>query len=1189
MPNDPHGWKEHGRHQLNAGDLRGAETALARAAELAPTDYGTWLLLGYASFSAGDELTAVDHFQRVLALRADDFDAHVNLAFLFLRQNQTGQSIEHVERALALQPNSIPALRVKAQLLHVSGKYQAAISIFEQLIQQDQATAHGCWNDLGNIKRELGRLDEALDCYRKAAGHSGTSSVALSNQITLLHYMPDRDPSEIFELCKKWGQTFAPAKGMRRPRPADRCASRPLNIGMISDGFRQHPVGAMITPALAHLRNTGLRLHLYTSSSAVDSVTEQIQAAADRWIPIFNKSDDELAALIRGDGIDILIDLSGHNTGTRMRTIAMEPAPVIVKWVGGLINTTGVEAIDYLITDTVESPPGSDASYTEKLIRMPDDYICYMPPQHVPEVGPLPALRNGYVTFGCFNNPTKVNETVLGHWARLLRAVPDSRLYLKSSSFGTEDLRKRTLDVLATHGIDSKRVRMEGQSAHYDLLNSYNEVDIALDPWPYSGGLTTCEALLMGVPVISLPGPTFAGRHSATHLINAGMPELVVSNWSEYLARAVELASDLQSLSTIREHLRQILLQSPVCDGAKFARHLSDALRAIWQRYCEEKPPAALAFTPEGRPWFETEDAPSVLTHPAPPPPASSSESFQFELQGKIVTLDHGGSFIHSERFAGLSRLKALATIAMDPTGVLSRAAELIQDGSLQHYDSKIALGDGTPTRLHACLDTSFSGTLEPLPAAEQVAALRQGTTVLTTLPVPTAPLDSISGLGQLDWLILDDRHDTLRIIEGASAQLDNALLVQARILFLPLYTHQPDLGLISGALARHGLRLLRLKNPRHLYCSPALQLAKKAFDGSQLLSADAIFIPTDDRLKNTERARVLKLAFLLHTVYEAPDAAHAALQLADEDTASHYLVAGGWAPPPKARIVRAPELLLSKKAKHRAVVGVPTYNEEKYIAQTIQSLKDQDADGVRFLISDNCSTDRTIEIIQDLATGDARFEVFQHESNLGAAKNFAFVLQNSASDYFMWLGAHDYLSPDYVSKVVRRLDQNPHLSMVLGSPYSVNGSHVQSLPSAIYDFSSQSPAQRYLDSVIALANCTIVQAMFRRVHLDDYEIREVRSGDHVLISHLLWKGYLEYLDGPKYYRRYFAEARMNTASERITGKKIELPLEGLYQHYREDLANLSKDVMAPEEIEKLQEIVQSVLRRRFGGAPTAA
>ncbi|TRM50980.1 FkbM family methyltransferase [Achromobacter sp. LC458] len=899
-PQDPHGWKEHGRHLFNADDLEGAKVALERAAKLDPTDHGIWLLLGYTLLNAGEESPAIARFEHALSLQNDIFEAHLNLAYLYLRRNETGTSITHIEKALSMQPNSTLALRVKAQLLTVSSKHEEAIEIFERLIRQDKTNTHDYWNDLGNIKREVVQLEDALDCYRKAAAYSGAKSVALSNQITLLHYMPDRDPSDILELCKRWGQTFTPRKTVVRPKPSNSSPDKVLRIAMLSDGFRQHPVGAMITPAISHLKRFGVQLYMYTSSSAVDSVTKKLMASADQWTSIFNISDGDLAQRIRNDQIDILIDLSGHNAGTRMKAIALEPAPVIVKWVGGLINTTGVPAIDYLITDPVESPPGSDAFYTEKLIRMPDDYICYMPPDQIPEVRSLPAQRNGFVTFGCFNNPTKVNDVVLGHWAELLHAVPGSHLYLKGGPFGTNYLRQRTLDTLASHGINADRVRIEGQSHHFELLDSYNEVDIALDPWPYSGGLTTCEAMLMGVPVITLPGPTFAGRHSATHLVNAGMPELVVSDWDEYQARAVGLASDLESLATIRSHLRRILLESPVCDGEKFGRHLGDALRAIWQRYCNSKEPASLAFTQEGKPWFEDEAAPDVLKHPVLAKPATETdEDFQFRLTGKIVVVDHGASFARSSKFNPLSALKVWSIIALDPASTLSNPAHFLHAGCFAHYNSAVALGDGNAAILYAQLECTQSSTMEPLqPDHKLLVKPLVETRIIAKIPIPTVELNAIHGLERIDWLVLDDRHDNVKILQHGGSLLKEILLIEVKIQFTPIFRDQTDLHSLTKLLGQHGFMLMQLKNQQYVTSFLPKTPALNSFPKSQLLSAEAVFVPMPSKLQALEKNQKLKLAFLLHSIYNAADMVAGILETIDPLDAEAYLKTEGWLQP---------------------------------------------------------------------------------------------------------------------------------------------------------------------------------------------------------------------------------------------------------------------------------------------------
>ncbi|MCG7325927.1 glycosyltransferase [Achromobacter sp. ACRQX] len=1181
FPQDPYGWKEHGRHLFNADDLSSAKAALSRASELDPEDCGIWLLLGYTQLNAGDETLAVQHFEHALSLQSDLFEAHLNLGFLYMRRNEAATSIAHIEKALSLRPENALALRVKAQLLVLTSQHEDAIRIYERLVNEDTANLHHYWNDLGNIKRELIRLDEALECYVKAAMHPATRPIALSNQITLLHYMPNRDPVEILDLCKKWGQIFTPPMTALRPIPRDRSPDKILRVGLISDGFRQHPVGAMITPAVVHLERYGVELFMYSSSSAQDDVTAKLKSAATKWSSIFNVSDDDVATRIRNDSIDILIDLSGHNAGTRMKAIASEPAPVIVKWVGGLINTTGVAAIDYLITDAVQTPLGSDTSYTEKLIRMPDDYVCYMPPARIPDVSALPSIRNGYITFGCFNNPTKVNDVLLGEWAKLLHAVPGSRLFLKGGSFGTQDLRRRTLETLGGYGIGPERIRMEGQSHHFDLLNSYSEVDIALDPWPYSGGLTTCEALLMGVPVITMPGPTFAGRHSATHLVHAGMPELIVQSWEEYRARASSLASDIVSLATIRSHLRRILLESPVCNGEKYARHLGKALRAIWVRYCEGRAPAALAFTAEGQPWFEDDSGPLTLTHPTPAT-SSSAIDFRFALEGKILALDHGATLTKGSLLSDLHRLGAFTVVVMDPASVVSSSDAPKLAEYIQQYVPNVALGDGEPATLYACLDRSLSGTQEPLCNEGTLQYVPQGNRVLARLPISTVQLDQIGGMEKLDWLILDERHDNLLIIQSARNILPSILVLQVRVAFSRIYKEQCDLSALCTALAARGFSLLRLSNPKHGSHFPQGTTIKDTYTGSQLISADAIFIPDQAAMGRLDAPSRQKLAFILHSVYQAPDVAHRVLALSGGDSADRYLAASGLAAPTKAPVISAPTLLLGKEGAARTFVGVPIYNEEPYIEQTIRSLIGQTCDGLRFLVSDNCSTDRTMEIVRDVVGGDKRFEVFQHDRNYGNAANLRFVFENTFSEYFMWLGGHDYLSSNYFEEVTKALDEDSGLAMVLGMPYAVQEAKIAFLQAGMYDFSGDTGESRYLDSVARLANCTIVQSVFRRKHLEDLEIRAVPSYDHILISHLLWKGRLGYASNAKYYRRYFPN-RVETASARVSGDNRELSRADMYQYYLDDIAQLTKDLADPLRQQYLQETIQTILTKRFG------
>jgi len=645
----------------------------------------------------------------------------------------------------------------------------------------------------------------------------------------------------------------------------------------------------MILGALEHLSPGQFQLYAYSDSLVDDTIARRLKALMHRWHEVPHTSHGDLAQMVRDDSIDILIDMTGHTSGSRLPVIAKEPAPLIVKWVGGLFNTTGVDAVDYLLSDTVETPDGVDDGYIEKLIRLPDDYICYTPPRYLnDEPGLLPALSNGHLTLGCFNNPAKINEVLLDQWAQLMHALPNSRLLLKGGQYTDVDYCERLHVLMEKQGINRGRVLLEGPAPHKELVANYRRVDIALDPWPYSGGLTTCEALYMGVPVVTLPGPTFAGRHSASHLVNAGMPELVVNSWEEYRERVLGLAADLESLATIRRHLRRVLLESPVCDGPRFARHLTTALRAIWQRHCEDKPPVALSVDKEGQARFAGQSEAVQVVYAKQVEQAR--EGFNWQLPGKIIAIDNSAKLIREPGFDALRRLNAFGTVAFDPASRVQNLAQFESSEDVQVFPHTV-LGDGEPTTLYACLDAAFSSTLEPLPLEQQHGASPQGAKVLTQLPINTIALDSIEGLESLDWLILDDLSDAMAILESGEKALKNTLAIQVRIAFQPTHERQPNLTEIQHWMARHGFRFYRFNDQQHLSHLPDSVLAEKR-QATELQSADAIFLPSHDRMNELTDNQHTKLAFLLHTVYGIKDMAYALLAEVDEEKAEEYLIA---------------------------------------------------------------------------------------------------------------------------------------------------------------------------------------------------------------------------------------------------------------------------------------------------------
>jgi predicted O-linked N-acetylglucosamine transferase (SPINDLY family) len=293
------------------------------------------------------------------------------------------------------------------------------------------------------------------------------------------------------------------------------------------------------------------------------------------------------------DRVDVLFDLAGHTARNRLLVFARKPSPIQITWIG-YEGTTGVEEMDYILADRFTIPPGAEAYYREQVLRMPNGYVCYDPPTNAPDPGPLPASQNGFVRFGCFNNPAKITPPVVEVWAKVLNRVPQSRLVLRYHGLGDDSVRNRFTELFKAFGADPARLEFAPRTDYFGYLASFREIDIALDPFPFGGGITTCDALWMGVPVIAFPGETFASRHGFSHLSNAGLTETIARDLDDYVDLAVSLAGDLPRLATLRAGLRQRMAASPLCDGKRFAADLTTVVRDVWRDWCRKRTVAEL-------------------------------------------------------------------------------------------------------------------------------------------------------------------------------------------------------------------------------------------------------------------------------------------------------------------------------------------------------------------------------------------------------------------------------------------------------------------------------------------------------------------------------------------------------------------------------------------------------------------
>ncbi len=839
------------------------------------------------------------------------------------RLGQFSNAEECINKALEIYPGYIDAIYAKSDLLYESERFIEAevyllhtisrlskkesrplrtllATILQKLKRYEQAEKlyfeiakeepDNClyWNNLGLVNQDLSRFEEMESAFQKACQLSKHDPTPFFNYIVGSHYHPGKNAEQILELCKKWQAKFKPGN-VSRAVAKNKSANKRLRIGIISDGFRAHPVGKMITEGLSYIPQSHMEFYAYSTNYKEDGLTARIKNICASWRVVEGILPAELDKIIRGDEIDILFDLCGYNMNSRMRNFQLAPAPVQIKWVGGLISSTGLDTMDYLLSDNIETPPGIDDKYTEKLIRLPDDYICYDPPSYLPEVNSAPVHSNGYITFGCFNNASKINDVLLAQWASVLKEVPESRLFLKSFNFENDALKEYIFTTLGNNGIARERLRIEGSSPHRELLACYNHVDIALDPWPYSGGLTTCEAMAMGVPVVTLPGPTFAGRHSASHLVNAGMEELVADSWEQYISIAVGLTKDLDSLTIIRKYLREILLSSPVCDGERFAKNFSNAMRAVWQRHCEGKPPAALTLTKESLPYFHDDDEPVVLQHPMniDAEVKKPDSDFHFQVAGKVMMMDYGGRFAHGPALINLTATKGVHAIIMDTLGSVAEEFLPLNKESLHHIKLH-ALGDGTPTPIYMCLDNNYSSDLKPVMAASGARETLSDKTVVTEFLTQTARLDEIQGLDYLDWFILDNKFNLGKTFAYGARILSNCLLIDIRFSFEKTHEGQMLCNEVSELLKGYGFAFHSLKAVEH--GRPVILQEEKTLPSSRTVAVDAIYIPDAKRLTCLSNAQREKLAFILHAGYGMQDITYLVLKENNEERASKYL-----------------------------------------------------------------------------------------------------------------------------------------------------------------------------------------------------------------------------------------------------------------------------------------------------------
>jgi protein O-GlcNAc transferase len=566
------------------GRLEEAEASYTNAKALKPDHAGAHSNLGITLKELGRLDEAEASFRHAIALKSDFAEAHSNLGGTLQELDRLDEAEASCRQAIALKPDFAEAHNNLGVTLQELGRLDEAEANLRQAIalKPGYAEAH---NNLGNTLKGLGRLDEALASYNTAIELKVDFPVAYSNKNLCLNYSSLWSSLLIYKTHLEFEKQFGGLK-IEPPLsiPLKTYLGERLRIGYVSADFRKHSVAYFFEPLIQHHSGHIVETFCYHNNALIDATTKRLMIACDHWRSIYGIADPEVANLIRNDKIDILVDLSGHTLGNRLLVFAQKPAPIQITWLG-YPNTTGLSAIDYRFTDIIADPiGGADKLHSETLLRLPNGFQCYQGNEKVHFRRELPEKSEGRITFGSFNNLSKITPQVIKAWSTILHEVPTSQLILKG--FQLNHTKNHYLELFKKEGLAEDRIKLYGQLTSVDgHLDLYNAIDIGLDPFPFNGATTTCEALWMGVPVITLLGDRHVGRVGASILTNVGLTDFIAQDIDGYIRLAVEMAANTNYLKEVRVGLRERMQKAPLCDGRSFASDVETAYQDVWRKY----------------------------------------------------------------------------------------------------------------------------------------------------------------------------------------------------------------------------------------------------------------------------------------------------------------------------------------------------------------------------------------------------------------------------------------------------------------------------------------------------------------------------------------------------------------------------------------------------------------------------
>ena len=567
---------------FNAGQFVDVVETARALTKRYPKHSFAWKALGGALKKLGQCEAALVPLLRASQIRPTDAECHKNLAITYRELNRLREAELSFRQACMLEPNSAPILTSWGIVLADLGRLQEAEQCHQRAINIDPTSAEAYLN-LGASCGTRGDLNLAMTHYQRAIDLKPNLWSAWSSLLCTFNYLPRVDTDMRTSRIRNFGERLTAHTAPRR-HTQWACEQNPtrLEIGLVSADLHQHPVGYFLHDVIAQIDPQRLSLHMYSNGVHHDALTAQLRTQCSSWDEIRHVDDATLAQHIHDSGIHVLIDLSGHTDGNRLPMFALKPAPIAATWLG-YFATTGVNEIDYIMVDSVGVPKGSEEQFTERVCRLPDTRLCFSTPREAPPVATLPMVSAGYLALGCYQSISKISDEALALWATVLTHIPNARLRFQNHALSNAETCKSLITRLIGAGIDSGRFELYPAEDYRTYLESYASIDFVLDTFPFPGGTTTCDALWMGVPTLTLSGDTLLSRQGTSILTTAGLVDWIAQTPEEYVNKAVHFATNIADLAALRSGLRECVAQSPLFSAKKFSRNWEDALWGMWK------------------------------------------------------------------------------------------------------------------------------------------------------------------------------------------------------------------------------------------------------------------------------------------------------------------------------------------------------------------------------------------------------------------------------------------------------------------------------------------------------------------------------------------------------------------------------------------------------------------------------